>query len=131
MAGAIDKAEEWVRGGDWGTEGARVQVTISEVLADGSEGDSEDIEIDIEPDHAALISETGAEDSCGNDPDDHDWTSEGEGGCDSNPGVYSLGGTRMQFKTHCRRCGLRRIETVTGAQHNPEEHDTVEYLAPR
>jgi len=64
---------------------------------------------------------------CGDDPDDHDWTSEGEGGLDENPGVWSTGGTSMVYHSHCRRCGLRRIEHSHGAQRNPGEGDSVEY----
>jgi hypothetical protein len=66
---------------------------------------------------------------CGDSPDDHDWTAEGEGGCDENPGVWSTGGTSMMFRTHCRACGLRRTEHTTGYQRNPGDHDTVEYEA--
>lgn len=67
---------------------------------------------------------------CGYNPDDHDWTAEGEGGCDQNPGVWSTGGTSFVSFTHCRKCGLRRIERTTGCQKNPGEHDTVEYFMP-
>jgi len=59
--------------------------------------------------------------------DEHDWTSEGEGGCDSNPGVWSTGGTGMNFHSHCRACGLKRVEHHTGIQRNPGECDTTTY----
>ena len=87
--------------------------------------------IEIEPDHSSKIIEAcGRYEGCGSDPDDHDWTSEGEGGCDQNPGVWSTGGTSMQFASHCRKCGLRRIEKHTGSQRNPGEHNTVDYEMP-
>src|SRR5690606_24674413 len=84
--------------------------------------------VEIEPLHDVLISRACCgHEYCGNDPDDHDWTSEGEGGCDQNPGVWSTGGTSMTFCTHCRRCGLMRREVVYGSQRNPGQADTVSY----
>ena len=59
--------------------------------------------------------------------DEHDWTNEGEGGCDSNPGVWSTGGTGLNFHSHCRKCGLKRVIHHTGSQRNPGECDTTTY----
>ena len=102
---------------------------------DGDEIDRDGVSVEIEPDHERLVREAvrlaGARDrSCGNDPDEHDWTSEGEGGCDENPGVWSTGGTSMLFVSHCRTCGLRRREKTCGSQRNPGESDRVEYEMP-
>ena len=58
---------------------------------------------------------------------DHEWTSEGEGGCDENPGVWSLGGTTIQTREHCEHCGVTRITISHGSQRNPGESDTVRY----
>lgn len=128
MQDAIKQAEDWAREGDWGEDGASVDVRIAELDEDGDVIDEDGITVGIEPDHESLIrAATRYEDSCGTDPDDHEWTYEGEGGCDENPGVWSTGGTSMVFKSHCRKCGLHRTETSTGSQRNPGEHDTVEY----
>lgn len=62
--------------------------------------------------------------------DAHDWTSEYEGGCTENPGVWSTGGTSMLFVSHCRHCGMERREHRTGPQHNPGECDTAQYSDP-
>jgi len=59
--------------------------------------------------------------------EEHDWTSEGEGGLNDNPGVWSTGGTSMMFSTHCRHCGMRRTECTTGSQYDPGDCDTTEY----
>lgn len=85
------------------------------------------VTVEIEPCHEHLIKEAAGTAGCGTSPDDHDWTSEGEGGCSENPGVWSTGGTSMRFATHCRVCGLKRVQCTTGSQRNPGEHDTVEY----
>ena len=84
--------------------------------------DSHDIELEVN--HEARIKEAVGrwiDDVCGTDPADHDWTSEGEGGLDENPGVWSLGGTKLLTREHCTRCGLCREETHAGSQRNPGE----------
>ncbi len=127
---------DWVREGDWGTEGASISARWT-LYEDGEEIDEGGTRVEIDPDHEAMIvSACGGKHSseyercCGTDPDDHDWTSEGEGGLDSNPGVWSTGGTSMSFASHCRVCGLHRSEHSTGSQRNPGEHDTVHYEMP-
>lgn len=145
-----EQIEEWVRCGDWGSDGAVIETTwkmyaVTEtVTVDESDDDEQEEEVeedreeidhgwhdvDIEPDHERMISRTCGYAGCGSNPDDHDWTSEGEGGCDDNPGVWTTGGTSFTFSSHCRKCGLHRTEHVTGSQRNPGEHDTVEYTMP-
>lgn len=58
---------------------------------------------------------------------EHAWTSRGTGGCDSNPGVWSLGGTTYQSMVRCILCGCERTTTEYGSQRNPGECDTVKY----
>lgn len=131
MDDAIEQAQEWLRDGEWGDEGAAPSANVGELEADGNVVDQERTSVDIEPDHAALIGRlVGPYDGdriCGFDPDDHDWTSEGEGGLDENPGVWGHGGTAISVAQHCRRCRLHRTTRYTGSQRNPGEHDTVEY----
>lgn len=126
---AQEAAEEYVRDGEWGDEGGSVSVRVWRVGID-ADGDRVDVDeewitVDIPPDHDALIRAAGGDTDC-----DHEWTSEGEGGCDENPGVWSVGGTAMLFMSHCRLCGLHRCERTTGSQRNPGEHDTVTYEQP-
>ena len=134
-------ANDWCAGGEWGSDGAIVDIrwslsrvgdTVDSYPVGGleffEEIDDGTVTVEIEPDHRALILEAGPwEESCGLDPGDHEWTTDGEGGCDSNPGVWSTGGTSMKFSSRCRACGLHRTEHHTGSQRNPGEHDTVEY----
>ena len=58
---------------------------------------------------------------------DHEWTSEGCGGCDTNPGVHSLGNTAYQQESRCRLCGLGRTEVVHGSRRDPGQCDSIAY----
>ena len=125
LSDAEEQAEDWIREGEWGDKGASVDCRIT-----NQETEEEHwITVEIPPNEESLISDAVGpyDEICGNSPDDHDWTSEGEGGCKENPGVWSLGGTKMVTSQHCRSCGLAREEHVVGAQRNPGECDTVEY----
>jgi hypothetical protein len=125
------KCREWASATDWGTDGARVSVRYRIEDEDGEQVARGTVVVDIEPDHEALIAEACRwRRHCGDRPEDHRWTSEGEGGCTSNPGVWATGGTSMEFRSHCRRCGLRRVWSTTGSQYNPGDHDTVSYEMP-
>jgi len=122
---AREECDDWARGGDWGDAGACVVVRYT--LSD-SDSDSEwegRVDVEIEPDHDALIRDVGGDTEC-----EHEWTREGQGGCDENPGVWSLGGTAMKYSEHCAICGLRRTITDPGEQRNPGECDTWEYSLP-
>ena len=63
---------------------------------------------------------------------EHDWCSPHAvvGGIDSNPGVWSTGGTTIVTLTVCRHCGHYRRDVHHGRQRNPGECDTVEYHDP-
>lgn len=120
---ATEETRDWVEGGDWGDEGASVSAWWTLYDEDGDEVADGSVTVEIAVNEDAIIPET----DCGDTVDDHEWTSEGMGGCDKNPGVWSLGGTAMLFKERCIHCGLVRIERTTGSQRNPGEHDTVEF----
>lgn len=55
----------------------------------------------------------------------HRWTARGTGGCNTNPGVWSLGGTAWRFTYRCRVCGCGRTEHAFGYQRNPGQCDEV------
>jgi hypothetical protein len=57
----------------------------------------------------------------------HKWTFEGEGGCDENPGVWSMGGTMLVFYSRCLFCGITREEVMYGSQRDPYQCDTISY----
>ena len=61
---------------------------------------------------------------------EHEWTSEHEGGCSENPGVWGTGGTSLVISARCRHCGMQRTEHHTGSQRNPGECDTTNYSDP-
>ena len=129
IADAVDQvrseADDWVSDGEWGEDGASVTVywqlsdDDGEILREGT------LSVEIEPDHDALILLAGGDTDC-----DHDWSCEGEGGCDENPGVWSTGGTTIVTREHCTCCGLIRESVSLGSQRNPGERDTVTYSLP-
>jgi hypothetical protein len=121
---AMEAAVRWAREGDWPDEGCEIKVRVWRI-DDGEEVEEAEQSIDIEPDHDTLIRQAGGDPDC-----EHDWTAEGEGGCTENPGVWSHGGNRMTYATHCRLCGLRRVVRDPGSQRNPDEHETVTYEQP-
>lgn len=133
---ADDAAKQYVEDGDWGSDlSGSINVSVWRVGID-SDGDDcnveeDDFDIDLAEvvDHADAIREAMGDAGCGLNPDDHDWTSEGDGGLRENPGVWSTGGTSIVVKSHCRKCGLRRTEKHCGSQRNPGEGDSVEYDA--
>jgi hypothetical protein len=125
-----EETQDWIEGGEWGIEGASIDYwwILYDENNEGIASDSGTVE--IEPDHEQLIRNATRGAGCGDDPADHEWNSEGEGGCTENPGVWSTGGTSMVFQSHCEVCGLRRTVRTCGSQRNPGEHDTVEYEMP-
>ncbi len=130
-----EACDDWVSEGEWGPEGASIDVWWKLSL-DGEKIDSGAHTTEVGPDHEHLIRLAcvakcrSKEGFCGDSPEAHEWTSEGEGGLKENPGVFSLGGTTMLFETHCRKCGLQRKEYHTGSQRNPGEHDVFQYRLP-
>jgi hypothetical protein len=135
MDEAIESAQDMAEGGEWGDEGASIMVWVTKEV-DGEEVERKWLTVEIDPNHDALIRaavrKAGLEAwaVCGTDPDCHDWTGEGHGGSDENPGVWQTGGTGLAITEHCRNCGLHRERHIVGSQHNPGEHDTVVYTMP-
>jgi hypothetical protein len=119
-------AKDWLQEGDWGTDGYRVRGNWTLFDHEAEKIDSEDVDVDIEPDHETQIKKAviDLDSICGTDPSDHYWTTDGEGGCEGNPGVLLHEGTLMSFNSHCRRCGLHRI---TRSNYDHSDFDTVEY----
>lgn len=122
MDAAKEKAEEMWQNGSWDGK-CLIDVYIQEIDWDGNDvGDREEIEVE-----------------CGEDPeepecveDEHEWESPHEvvGGLSENPGVWSLGGTTIRTVEVCKHCGWHKKETNYGAQRNPQQCDTIEYMEP-
>ena len=120
MDAAREHAEESWQDGSWDTK-CLIHVRVAELDADGDEtGEVEWVDVE-----------------CGDDPeppecteDAHEWCSPHEvvGGLDSNPGVWSQGGTTIVTRVVCRHCGCYKREVSYGSQRNPGQCDTVEYL---
>ena len=120
-----EEAEDWVSEGEWGEDGASVTVYWSLSDDDGDIMREGTLSVEIEPDHTALILLAGGDPDC-----DHEWSREGEGGCNENPGVWSTGGTTIVTREHCTCCGIIRETKSRGSQRNPGEVDSVTYSLP-
>jgi len=121
---------EWVREGSYDGDEGRVVNAYFRLEDDDSEWSEQRLEVEIPPNHENLIRAVMGGEGCGAAPDDHDWTAAGEGGNAENPGVWGLGGTALEFNSHCAVCGLRRREVHLGSQRNPGDCDTTEYARP-
>ena len=119
--------------GSYGDEGGWVNAGYH-VYEDNNSTDEEEytyiayypVPVWIVPNHDALIAAAGGNSEC-----EHEWSSEGEGGCDENPGVFGIGGAAISIREHCVKCGLRRC-SITGDTNpiNAGNRDKVEYAAP-
>lgn len=90
--------EEWVEGGDWGTDGASVSCRWTLHDGWGSEVDSGWHTVDI-----------AAEEPMCEKGKDHEWERPHDivGGLEENPGVHGHGGGVIIHEV-CSRCGLHR-----------------------
>lgn len=130
---AMKKAETWAREGDYSDALDRdggCSVLVRTWLFDY---DAFDDAPDDERDES-MIDIVTPEPDCP-EADEHDWTSEFEGGCSENPGCWDIGGGRMKFVSHCRHCGMERVQISLYAPGNslacagvPDE--TVTYGEP-
>lgn len=123
MSGARRQAEEWARGGEYDRK-VLVSFCVIELDDDGDETNTlvfGAVEGGPDPEEPECFDGGG-----------HEWDSSWArvGGCRENPGVFSRGGTTMEYHSVCRRCGTRKQETTYGCQRNPGQCDTVVYTTP-
>ncbi len=94
-AEALEKAIEWIQGGEYGDESTYVSIWITD--PDGVEQE-EEVLCEREPEAPDCL-----------DDHEHDWESpEWLGGCRENPGVWSTGGTGIHSVCVCAHCGVYR-----------------------
>jgi hypothetical protein len=123
LAEALEDAKDWSADGDYLE---RVMVTVDVEVLEPADDTNEEI-----GDHECAEVAAGPEPK---EPDcarghGHEWRSpKFLGGCDSNPGVWSTGGTSLAVNEVCIHCGTYRHTACTGSQRNPGElPETVSY----
>lgn len=120
MAEALEIAESNWKDGSWHRK-ALILVKVSELDGEGEKTGAVDWgEVEVGEDPEAPECTEG----------EHEWQSPHQcvGGIDSNPGVWSSGGTTITSTTCCCKCGAYRVEVSYGSQRNPGQCDQVEYL---
>lgn len=126
---AIEAAEEWAADGSY-DERVMVSVYVHELNDDGElldgwyygDGHNANSEVAAGPEPERT--------ECGENDDDHNWQTPVElvGGCAENPGVFSTGGTRFDYRAVCSKCGMYKHSWSQGTQRNPGDQDEgVEY----
>lgn len=126
---ALDIAKDWALNGAW--ESKR-EVSVFAVRFDTNEryGGSD-------PRGSEMKARKWATVEVGEDPEppscvgrSHDWRKPHRvvGGLRENPGVWATGGTTHTYLSVCRHCGAYKRKVEHGAQRNPGQVDTVEYL---
>lgn len=123
---AVELGEKLLQDGDWGDPtdenyGGWVTATVVETDDEGNHVDSVSIAVLLTP----------KEPDCDHDHYEHEWSSEGEGGCDQNPGVWGIGGAAILVREHCIHCGVIR-EEITGDTNPPNcgNRNCVRYRWP-
>ena len=124
VAMAEQECRDWAEGGEWGHEGASVDVRYTITDEFGTEVYESSILVEIPANEEAMVREAGGDPDCA-----HVWSGEGHGGLVENPGVYGHGGG-VVISEHCRLCGAQR-RTDTWADDGHGGHcERVTYEAP-
>lgn len=133
MADALIEAERSWQSGSWDTH-SEIDVVVHEVITttttddDGEE--TETREVGQSQTIYVEVGEVESEPAC-DAADEHDWCRPHAvvGGLDSNPGVWSGGGTALDMRDVCSCCGIYRDTHYAGSQRNPgEDAETTTYL---
>lgn len=128
----IEAERSW-QSGSWDHH-SEIDVTIHEVITttttdeDGDE--TETVEYGRSETIYVEVGEVESEPACAVS-DEHDWCQPHAvvGGLDSNPGVWSGGGTALDLRSVCSCCGMYRDSHHAGSQRNPgEDAETTTYL---
>jgi len=129
----IEAMRSW-QSGSW--EGhSHIDVVIHEITTvttdeDGGEDGDETTETTGSQTICVEVGEADLEPVCAVS-DEHDWCQPHSvvGGLDSNPGVWSGGGTALDLRSVCSCCGMYRDTHLAGSQRNPgEDAETTTYL---
>ena len=133
MADALIEAERSWQAGSWDTH-SEIDVVVHEVITtttiDDDGDETETVEYGRSQTIYVEVGEVESEPACAVS-DEHDWCQPHAivGGLDSNPGVWSGGGTALDLRSVCSCCGMYRDTHHAGSQRHPgEDAETTTYL---
>lgn len=124
----IEAQRSW-QAGSWDAH-SEIDVVVHEVVTTTDEdGETTDETTDSQT-ICVEVGEVESEPVCAVS-DEHDWCQPHAvvGGLESNPGVWSGGGTALDLRSVCSCCGMYRDVHYAGSQRNPgEDAETTTYL---
>ena len=133
MESAKVEAQRSWQSGSWDTH-CEIDVVIHEitttVTTDEDGDETETVETTDSQTICVEVGEAEPEPACAVS-DEHDWCQPHAvvGGLDSNPGVWSGGGTALDLRSVCSCCGIYRDTHYANSQRNPgEDAETTTYL---
>lgn len=116
---AIQQGRDWIEAGDWdnddsGPETISLHCVVRAIVRD-ADGHIDDEATEDGEEFDCTGEHTTPEPPC-EVRSEHDWRTPHAlvGGLEDDPGTYSLGGTRWQFKSVCSYCGMYRTITDNG-----------------
>ena len=126
-----EAAKDYVEGGDWpSTDDEGNPASFAVRVHTWRERDDDDGETEVYDEDNHLIVTHPDEPDCPESPSGHNWESPHElvGGCDSNPGVWGIGGCGVKCTEVCTHCGMAKHETsATQGVDTEHDHETVSY----
>ena len=130
LAEAVEAGRKWIEGGNWESHDGTIRIGVplaACVRPVVEDEDGDDITLD-QPATDCSGSYSDEEPGCdAADGGEHDWRARHAlvGGIRENPGVWSLGGTRMWFRSVCACCGHYRTEDRAGSNRNHDEPEAL------
>jgi hypothetical protein len=116
----VAKCQSWLKSYDWGDDGATTSADWELLGEDGGRVFAGTVQIEIEPNHLAMILYVGGNPDCA-----HVWRQEGTTPCSMDHGPVK--GKHEKSSALCTKCGLRRIMHMADGKLIPGQWGAIQY----